>query len=141
MMGMISRLTSMLLLFLLKLSKKRNSISWNFAVHLLNSLYMAFSPILVRTAAGRKLVSKSTSNTKELQKMALLMEQGRMAQLNAQANPQGPQGQATPPNGNAGQQIVASQTPPTGQEIQNQLHESIGSCTVKCLPLIKEHFD
>ena len=60
--------------------------------------------------------------------MALLMEQGRMAQLNAQANPQGPQGQGagTPPNGNAGQQIVANQTPPTGQEIQNQIQNQLG---------------
>ena len=86
---------------------------------------LAFSPILVRYAADA-IGFRNQPAIKELQKMALLMEQGRMLQLQAQANPPQQAQQAQPPPGNAGQQIVAQQTPPTGQQIQNQLQNQLG---------------
>lgn len=82
---------------------------------------IAFSPILVREAAD-VIGYRNISAIKELQKMALLMEQGRMLQLQAQANP--PQQQPVP--GNAGQQIVANQSPNTTEQIRNQLQNQLG---------------
>ncbi len=77
---------------------------------------LAFSPLLVREAAYR-VGYRNSKVIKELQKMALLAEMGRMAQLQQQAG--GPQ--MNPQGGNAGQQIAAEQTPPTGPAIQKQL--------------------
>lgn len=77
---------------------------------------LAFSPLLVREAAYR-VGYRNSKVIKELQKMALLAEMGRMAQL--QASVGGPQ--MNPAGGNNGQQIMAEQTPPTGPAIQKQL--------------------
>lgn len=82
---------------------------------------LAFSPILVREAADM-IGYRNIPAIKELQKMALLMEQGRMLQLQQQASPP----PAAPPNGNAGQQIVANQTPNTTEQIRNQLQNQLG---------------
>lgn len=65
---------------------------------------IGFSPILVREAAFR-VGYKNTKVIKEFQTMALAMEHGRQAGLQ--------QG-----GGNAGQQVVQSQTPPAGAAIQ-----------------------
>ena len=77
---------------------------------------IAFSPLLVKEAAYR-CGYRNQKAIAELQKMALLAEMGRMQQLQAQAAPP----PVTPPNGPAGQQIVAQQTPPTVPAIQKQL--------------------
>jgi hypothetical protein len=82
---------------------------------------LAFSPILVRYAADA-IGFRNQPALKELQKMALLMEQGRMLQLQAQASPPQPQ----PPPGNAGQQIVANQTPPNLEQARNQIQNQLG---------------
>jgi len=82
---------------------------------------LAFSPILVREAADM-IGYRNIPAIKELQKMALLMEQGRLLQLQAQASPPQPQ----PMNGNAGQQIVANQTPNTTEQIRNQMQNQVG---------------
>lgn len=75
---------------------------------------ISFSPLLVREAAYR-VGYRNDKAIKELQKMALLMELGRMQQLKAQA------GLQMPENGNAGQAAVAQQTPNGMEQIRQQL--------------------
>src|ERR1043166_3188735 len=82
---------------------------------------IAFSPYLVREAAYR-IGYRNEKAIAELQQMALLMELARMNQLRAAAGQgQQQQGVPMPQNGNAGQQIVAQQTPPDAEKIRNQL--------------------
>ncbi len=81
---------------------------------------IAFSPALVREAA-LKTGYRNEKAISEFQQMALLQELGRMNQLKAQANPA-----PAPTPGNAGQGIVAQQTPPQGEEIRNQLQNQLG---------------
>lgn len=80
---------------------------------------IAFSPLLVRETANR-MGYRNDRAIKELQKMALLMEQGRMLQLQQQAGMM-----QMPQNGNAGQQIVAQQSPNTTEQIRNQLSKQL----------------
>jgi len=75
---------------------------------------ISFSPLLVREAAYR-VGYRNDKAIKELQKMALLMELGRMQQLKAQT------GLQMPENGNAGQAAVAQQTPNGMEQIRQQL--------------------
>lgn len=75
---------------------------------------ISFSPLLVREAAYR-VGYRNDKAIKELQKMALLMELGRMNQLKAQAGIQMPE------NGNAPQQTVGQQTPPGMEQIRQQI--------------------
>ena len=82
---------------------------------------IAFSPTLVREAAYR-VGYRNMQVIKELQKMALLMELGRMNQLQAAVGGSGGQ---MPNNGNAGQTMIAQQTPPTAGAIQNQLKNQL----------------
>lgn len=82
---------------------------------------IAFSPLMVRETAYR-VGYRNERVIAELQKMALLMEQGRMLQLQQQAGML-----ATPPpqNGNAPQQIVAQQTPPGAEQIRQQMGKQL----------------
>lgn len=80
---------------------------------------IAFSPLLVRETANR-CGYRNDRAIKELQKMALLMEQGRMLQLSQQAGIT-----PMPQNGNTGQQIAAQQTPPDQEQIRNQLKNQL----------------
>ena len=88
---------------------------------------IAFSPYLVREAAYR-IGYRNEKAIAELQQMALLMELARMNQLRAAAGQgQEQQGMSLPQNGNAGQQIVAQQTPPDAEKIRNQLQNQLGT--------------
>ena len=81
---------------------------------------IAFSPVLVREVAYR-IGYRNERVLQEFQRMALMMELGRMQQMGSQlAGPQQPQGQ--PPNPqNQPQQIAAAMAPPTTQQINSQL--------------------
>lgn len=83
---------------------------------------IAFSPFLVREAAYR-IGYRNEKAIAEFQKMALLMELGRMKQLEAQAAP--PQ-QGPPQNGPAGQQIAGQMAPPTVEQARNQMQNQLG---------------
>jgi len=80
---------------------------------LTNFPMIAFSPLLVRETANR-VGYRNDRAIKELQKMALLMEMGRMNQLQMQAG-------LMPGDQNAAQGIVAQQTPNTQEQITNQI--------------------
>jgi hypothetical protein len=75
---------------------------------------IAFSPTLVREAAYRTGY-RNTKVIKEFQKMALLMELGRMNQLQA----------AAMPAGSAPQQINQAGTPPTGEQVRQNMQQTI----------------
>lgn len=90
--------------------------------------FIAFSPKLVREAAYR-CGYRNESVIKEMQKMALLMQHGRMLQMQAQ-NAQleaaaGGAGGGPPNDGNAGQQIVQQATPPQMEQIRQQLQNQV----------------
>ena len=80
---------------------------------------IAFSPTLVRETAYR-MGYRNTKVIKEMQQMALLMQQGRMKELEAQVAPA-----ATPPDGNAPQQLMQQMTPPDASTITNQLKNQL----------------
>lgn len=80
---------------------------------------VAFSPYLVREIAYRTGY-RNEKAIGELQKMALLMELGRMQQLQGQIQQPLPQG------GPAGQQITQQATPPDMEKIRNQLTNQLG---------------
>lgn len=83
---------------------------------------IAFSPKLIREAAYR-CGYRNEAVIREMQKMALMQEYARQQQM-----AQGPGGAPQmPQNGNAPQQIVSQQTPPTGEKIRQQLQSQIGS--------------
>ena len=86
---------------------------------LTNYPMIAFSPLLVRETANR-VGYRNDRAIKELQKMALLMEQGRMLQLQQAAGMM-----ETPQNGKAGQAIVAQQTPNDQEQIRQQLGKQL----------------
>jgi len=93
---------------------------------LTNFPMISFSPLLVRETANR-VGYRNDRAIKELQQMALLMEQGRqlqlqmqIAQLSGAMNPAQPQGDQ-----NAAQGIVAQQTPNTQEQITNQLSKQL----------------
>jgi hypothetical protein len=82
---------------------------------------ISFSPLLVRETAYR-MGYRNTKVIKELQKMALMQELGRQLQMQMQLNQMKQMAGQPPPNpGNAGQQIVAQQTPPAMEQIRNQI--------------------
>lgn len=96
---------------------------------------IAFSPALVREAAYR-IGYRNMKVIKEFQKMALLMQLGKMQQLQlgveqsssmlAQASGGGGQPQNNQlPGGNAGQQIVQQATPSGGEQIRNNLSRQL----------------
>lgn len=85
---------------------------------------IAFSPAMVRELAYR-IGYRNEKIIKEAQKMALTMEIGRQLQLEKAM------GGTTPGGGNAGQQIQAQQTPPTGDMANNQLVPQNGSGVVQ----------
>jgi len=87
---------------------------------------IAFSPTLVREAAYR-IGYRNMKAIREFQKMALLMQMGKMQQLQAAVNPQAamegaPQGIA---GGSAAQQIVQQQKPNTTAQINDQLQNQL----------------
>ena len=84
------------------------------------------SPYLVREIAYRTNY-RDEKAIAEFQKMALLMELGRMQQLQGAAQAQGQQaaqGQM-PQNGNNGQQIAAQMAPPGLEAMRNQMKNQL----------------
>lgn len=86
---------------------------------------VSFSPTLVREAAYR-IGYRNMKAIKEFQKMALLMQMGKISQLEmglkmqSMQNAQMQQAQAGG-GGNAAQGIVAQQTPPNAEQVRNQI--------------------
>ncbi|HET6990535.1 MAG TPA: hypothetical protein VFJ43_04390, partial [Bacteroidia bacterium] len=90
---------------------------------------VAFSPYLIREAAVR-IGYRNEKAIAEFQKMALLMELGRMQQLQAQLGPAaGPMQGGMPENGNAGQQMLQQATPSDMEQIRNQLTKVLPQAT------------
>lgn len=90
---------------------------------------VAFSPYLVREIAYR-VGYRNEKAIAEFQKMALLMEYSRMAQLQAQASQSSqPQQQQPPQNGNNGQQIASQMAPPDIEAMRNQLKNQLPQMT------------
>ena len=87
---------------------------------------VAFSPYLVREIAYRTNY-RDEKAIAEFQKMALLMELGRMQQLQGAAQAQGaqPQQGQMPQNGNNGQQIAAQMAPPGLEAMRNQMKNQL----------------
>lgn len=81
-----------------------------FTAYLGQNPFVAFSPALVREAAVR-MNFRNEKAIAEFQQMALLMELGRMQQLQAAIQPQG---------GNS-QQLLQQATPPDQEQIRQQL--------------------
>ncbi len=77
---------------------------------------LAMSPILIREAAYR-VGYRNERVIREMQQAALLNMIGMAQQAGAMGGSTG----GVPPGGNAGQQIVEQQTPPSMGEIENQL--------------------
>lgn len=85
---------------------------------------ISFSPTLVREAAYR-IGYRNMKAIKEFQKMALLMQMGKITQLEMGLKMQQAQNSQMDANmgggGNAAQGIVAQQTPPNAEQIRNQI--------------------
>jgi hypothetical protein len=83
---------------------------------------VAFSPILIRELAYR-IGYRNERVLAEFQKMALLMELGRMQQMGGVPGAQPPV--QMPNNGNVGQQITQQMNPPMQSQINDQLKQQI----------------
>lgn len=96
-----------------------------FTAYLTQFPMVAFSPYLVREAAVR-IGFRNEKAIAEFQKMALLMEYARLAQLQAQAAAASQQtGIPLPENGTGGEQTIQQAAPPESAEVTNQITRAI----------------